>query len=55
MPMIVSVIMHESSLWKRKKDIENTIDFHQILDESCRKSNKAWVDKSNGFCNTSMK
>ena len=40
---------------KKKKDIENTIDFQQNLDESCHKSNKAWVDKSNGFCNTSMK
>ena len=40
---------------KDKKSITITNAFQKILDESNRKPNKIWVDKSNGFYNRSMK
>ena len=40
---------------KDKKSITITNPFQKILDESNRKPNKIWVDKSNGFYNRSMK
>ena len=37
------------------KDIATTNAFQKNLDESNRKSNKIWLDKSSEFCNRSMK
>ena len=42
-------------LLKDKKGITFTNSFQKTLDESNRKPNKIWVDKSRGFYNRSMK
>ena len=41
-------------LLKDKKDITITNAFQVILDQSCRKPNKIWVDKGSEFYNRSM-
>ena len=42
-------------LLKDNKDITITNAFQEILDQSCRKPNKIWVDKGSEFYNRSMK
>ena len=41
-------------LLKDNKDITITNAFQEILDQSCRKPNKIWVDKGSEFYNRSM-
>ena len=41
-------------LLKGNKDITITNAFQEILDQSCRKPNKIWVDKGSEFYNRSM-
>ena len=41
-------------LLKGNKDITITNAFQEILDQSCRKPNKIWVDKGSKFYNRSM-
>ena len=42
-------------LVKHNKGVTIFNAFHKILDDLKRKPNKIWVDKSNEFCNRSLK
>ena len=53
---VIEIVSRYSSfiLLKDNKDITITNAFQEILDQSCRKPNKIWVDKGSEFYNRSM-
>ena len=49
------VNLHGLFPWNIKKVLVITKTFQEILNESGRKPNKIWIDKSSDFYNRSMK